>query len=216
MASVLVNPYIMCEMKKRVSLLPYQMNFNLYNNLKTNLIRAVERKCNDIGFIVKVYKITNYKTGILESENLSGNAIYTLTYIANVCKPIEKTQIIVKIDMPSNNNIVNIKTLKAIKAVNGPIDCVILSNLIDMDNFTINGDGSITCKRNGALMQNQDYVKVTIQNLNINAGMNNIVMIGYMNDMATEEEVEMYFKVPNMQENTEVEQDGSNQIQIFE
>ena len=216
MTSVLVNPYIMCEMKKRVSLQPYQMNFNLYNNLKTNLIKAVERKCNDIGYVVKVYKITNYKTGVLDSENFSGNAIYALTYVANVCKPIEKTQIIVKIEMPSDNNIVNLKTLKAIKAVNGPIDCVILSNLIDTDNFMINGDGTVTCKRSEAPLQNHDYVKITIQNLNINAGMNNIVMIGYMNDVATEEEVEMYFKAPVMQENVELEQDSSNQIQIFE
>jgi DNA-directed RNA polymerase subunit E'/Rpb7 len=216
MANILVNPYIMCEMTKRVPLYPYQMDVNLYKHLKNNLIKSVERKCNNIGYVVKVYKITDYTTGIIEAENLSGNAVYDIRYIANVCKPIEKMQIIVRIDMRTNDNAVNLKAIKAIKAVNGPIDCVILSNFIDNDNFVINGDGTITCNSAERHLQNNDHVKVTIQSLSINSGMDKIVMIGFLNDIATEDEVNMYFKVPSSQEMAEEHAAPNTQIQTFE
>jgi hypothetical protein len=192
------------------------MNNNRMIHLKNNLINTVQGKCNNIGYIVKVYKISNYRKGVLLAENFSGNAIYDLKYIANVCKPILKTQIIVKINMPSTDNIINVKIIKAIKAINGPINCVILTNLMDIDSFTINPDGTITCNSNNAILQNNDYVKITIQTLNINSNMDSIVILGYMNDIATEKEVELYFKVPTMTSNEAEIEESSNQIQIFE
>lgn len=198
MASFLENPYKTCEMTTRISLEPNQMNSNLYKNLKNNLVKKVEGKCNEIGHIVRVYKITDYSQGVINAENFSGNAIYNIKYIANVCKPNIKSQIVVRIDMKStaSNNAVNIKVIKAIKATNGCIDCVITKQTIDYQKFVVNEDGTITYTPTGNLLLSGDYIKITVQNMNINKGMERILIIGNMNDIASQEEVEMYFK-PN-------------------
>ena len=65
----LVNPYKNTIFYTRVKLLPYQMNNELYINLKNNLVKKVEKRCNKYGYVNKVYKILSYGDGIMNTEH---------------------------------------------------------------------------------------------------------------------------------------------------
>lgn len=219
MASILVNPYVIREVGTKVSLTPPQADFNLYKNLKNNLMQKLEGKNIKIGNVVKIHKITDYRKGDLPRENFSGNSIYDIKYVATLCIPIELKQIIVRLDMKGETEkAINIKVLKALKAVNGCIDCIVMTNLIDFQKFQINTDGTVTYKPTGNPLMQGDYLKVTIQSKQINANMNRILVLGFLNDIASNEEVKDFYDTPSLetlQEQTEHDIQEP-EIEVFE
>jgi len=58
--STLVLPIVNTILSTKVSLYPYQMNNDIYQNLKYNVAKKVEGKCNEFGFVIKVLKIEYY------------------------------------------------------------------------------------------------------------------------------------------------------------
>jgi DNA-directed RNA polymerase subunit E'/Rpb7 len=215
MANILVNPYVIQEVGTKISISPTQLDFNLYKNLKNNLIKKVEGKNIKIGNVVRVHKITEYGNGYIDPNSFMGNALYDIKYIATLCVPIELKQIIVRIDMRSDaDKGVNTKDFKALRCSNGCIDCIVMVNLIDIQKFRMNVDGTIEYIKTNAVLMNGDYLKVTIQNKQINANTNRIMIIGYLNDVASEEEVQQYYDVPSdlqMQQESNLEN-----VEIFE
>ena len=141
----LVSPYIDTELYSRVQLLPYQMNNDKYINLKINLKKKVEKKCNKYGYVTKVYKILNHSNGIIDPENFSASAVYNIKYSARICIPIEQTDIICKVDTLS-------KVL--IKASNGPILCIIKQTDVNNEYFDYNSSGLIVNKMNNEILKN--------------------------------------------------------------
>ena len=114
--SELVNPYKNTIFYTRVRLLPVQMNNELYINLKNNLIKKVEKRCNKYGYINKVFKILTYSDGLINPEDFSGSAVFNIKYSGNACIPIENSKIVVRIEKMNN---------MAILAKNGPIKVVL-------------------------------------------------------------------------------------------
>jgi len=112
----LINPYKNTIFYTRVKLLSYQMNNELYINLKNNLKKKVEKKCNKYGYINKVYKILSYSDGTINPEDFNASAVFNIKYSASSCIPIENTKIVVKIEKMNN---------MAILAKNGPIKVVL-------------------------------------------------------------------------------------------
>jgi len=220
MANILVNPYVIREVGTKISILPTQLDFNLYKNLKNNLISKVEGKNIKLGNVIRVHRISDYSNGYIDTNNFSGTAIYDIKYIATLCILIDQKQIIVKVNMQSEENKgINIKELKAIRCENGCIDCIIMTNLIDMQKFQINVDGTISYKETGNPIMHNDYLKVTIQNKQINAGANRIMILGYLNDIATAKEVEASFNPPSdetMQVKSGIDINEEEIIQVFE
>ena len=145
----LVNPYKNTIFYTRVKLLPYQMNNELYINLKNNLVKKVEKRCNKYGYVNKVYKILSYGDGIMNTEDFSGSAIFDIKYSANTCIPIENTNIIVKIEKMNN---------MAILAKNGAIKVVLKYDKIS-DKFKV-VQGVILYKNKK--IDNGDYLTVTV------------------------------------------------------
>jgi DNA-directed RNA polymerase subunit E'/Rpb7 len=96
--SELVNPYKNTIFYTRVRLLPVQMNNELYINLKNNLIKKVEKRCNKYGYINKVYKILSYSDGTINPEDFNASAVFDIKYSASSCIPVENTKIVVKIE----------------------------------------------------------------------------------------------------------------------
>ncbi len=56
----LSSPYIDTELYSRILIRPQQINNDIYINLKNNLKKKVEKKCNKYGFITKIYKILDF------------------------------------------------------------------------------------------------------------------------------------------------------------
>mgnify|MGYP003706724601 CR=1 FL=1 len=180
----LVSPYINTEFHTRISLLPHQMNNEIYVHLKNNLKKKVEKKCNKFGYITKLFKILDYSDGEIIPENFDSSAIFDIKYSCRVCLPIEKSNIICKIDLQN-------KAL--IKAVNGPIISIIKMNQLNTDKFSTNNKGDIIYNKNNHVLQVDDYIVISILALNFFAGDERQIVLGNLIDMPTEEEVKKFY-----------------------
>jgi DNA-directed RNA polymerase subunit E'/Rpb7 len=63
-----------------IQIKPYHMNTDIVNNMLKVLKNKIEQKCNENGFVEKVYKIINYSYGEMPPENLNGAANYVVEY----------------------------------------------------------------------------------------------------------------------------------------
>ena len=179
----IISPYKNVEQYTRVIIEPHQMNSDIRNHLKFNLKKKVEKKCNKNGFLEEVYRITNYSDGIMIPENLSGNAIYDISYHCKLCIPIEDSIIIGQIKVINQELVV---------AINGPIMMFIPRDNIDTTYWNPVDNFSHTKKKNTKL-EIGNYVCVKILNKRINKGDTQIKTIGKLLNLATEEEVDKFF-----------------------
>src|SRR3990172_11202868 len=95
----MISPYINTKLYTHVALLPNQMDNKLYISLKKNLEDKVVKRCfRDKGYIMDVYKILEYKDGVIEAENPSGSAIFDISFSCRLCIPLKGKQIVCKVD----------------------------------------------------------------------------------------------------------------------
>ena len=172
----------------RIMLQPQQMNNDLYLNLKKNLIEKVESRCSKDGYIVRVYKILEYKDGIIEAENFTGSAVYNIKYLAKICVVIREMIIVAKVVsyVPETNFIVT---------EFGPIIKIISSkNYRDLNqlNFTILDNRSISHNKSEQTIKNDIYVKIQIKSVKFNQNDKNIKCMGYIYDIANADEIAKY------------------------
>jgi DNA-directed RNA polymerase subunit E'/Rpb7 len=184
----LVSPITNTLLSTRVSLLPHQMNNDIYYNLKYNTERKVQGKCNEEGYVIKVLKIEDYSDGDIEGENFTGSAVYKIRYLASLCTPIENTQIITKIENVSNVLLTN----------HGPISCVITPDRVNTKLFT-NEMGKYYYKsdsnKNSAKIEliKGTLVKVTILSKQLYKG-DRMISLGFLDEIATQGEIDNYYK----------------------
>ena len=172
----------------RVTLLPHQINNDLYINLKKNLVDKIEGKCIKDGYIMKIYKIMEYKNGIIEPENFSGSAIYDIKYLAKICVALKESTIIAKITSYITN-------ANLILAEFGPIIKIILAkNKRDLNekNFTIGNDKSILHQTTQRKIGMNDYVKIQLKSIKFHHNDTVIKCMGYLDDIALPEDIEKY------------------------
>jgi len=182
MSYQLINPFITKELVSKICIYPNQMDNNLYLNLKKNLRKKLEGKCNKYGYINKIIKISEYSNGYIDPENFSGNAVYDIKYIANICIPIIKTSIIVRVE--NFNKIL-------ILGINGPLNAIIKISDMNDNIFIVKGINIYinTLKRN---LEIGDYLKILINAQKFNPGEDKIGILGFVEDVATEEEIKKY------------------------
>ena len=181
----LVLPIVNTVLSTKVSLLPIQMTNDVYYNLKYNIEKKVQGKCNEFGYVIKVLKIEDYSEGEIDGENFTGSAVYNIRYLASLCIPIEKTQIITKIE-----NINNAILLSS----HGPISCVITPDKVNSQLFT-NEIGKYYYKKDNIKVElsKGDLIKVTI--LSKKLYKNDIMIsLGFLDEMATEGEIDNFYK----------------------
>ena len=183
----MISPYINTKLYTHVSLLPNQMDNKLYINLKKNLENKVLKRCfNDKGYIMDIYKILEYKDGVIEAENPSGSAIFDVSFSCRLCIPLKGKQIVCKVDRVN-------KLL--ITVTNGPILIIITNERINDKVFFTDNNNNLRYKIDGASrsLEPGDFVKVTIINTTFNNGDDKIKAIGFIDDIANEEEKKLFF-----------------------
>ena len=199
-----ISPYKNIAQYTRIMLEPYQINSDISNQLKINLKKKVEKKCNKNGFVDEVYKILYYGDGIMHPENLSGNVLYDIKYHCRLCLPIENSIIIGQV------KVINIEL---VVVINGPILTFIPRDNIDPTYWDVSNNFKNKKKENTKLNLG-DYVLVQIINKRINSGDNQIKTMGKLLDFATDEQIKEYFE-SSKEEITSVdtnEEDQSNFI----
>jgi len=184
--SELVSPYKNTIFYTRVKLLPYQMNNELYINLKNNLKKKVEKKCNKYGYINNILKILSYSDGTINPEDFSGSAVFDIKYSANACIPIENTKIVVRIEKMNN---------MAILAKNGPIQVVLKYDKISPKFKVVQG----TILFNNKQINVGDYLVISILAKRFYNKDTYISVYGYIDDVPTEEQINNYFE-PKIEE----------------
>jgi DNA-directed RNA polymerase subunit E'/Rpb7 len=201
----LVNPFINMELHSLVSIQPHQLNNELYLHLKNNLIKTVVNKCNNIGYICKVNEIISYKDGKVEAEDFSGNIVFDVTFNANICIPIKDTNIVCKIESIHKQLIIG---------NNGPIKCIIKTNDIDQDYFNVVGNGSIMIKLYNKPLQINDYVIISIRSHKSYVGDDKIGVMGYIYNMATEEDIKNYYYNKYIDDTAEISMLNTNNTEF--
>jgi len=183
----MTSPYINTKLSTSVILHPYQMDNKIYINLKQNL-QTISGKCfQKYGYVVKIIEILDYKDGVIEAENTESSALFDLDFSCRMCVPLKNTQIICEIDRVN-------KLL--ITAVNGPILVVITNDRVNNDVFYKDNNNNIRYKKEGQsnMLQPHDFIKVVLQTIHFNDGDEKIKAIGYMEDMAGEEDKKNFYK----------------------
>ena len=178
----LISPYRNIKQYTRISIEPYHMNSDIKNNMKLVLKKKVEKRCNNNGYIDEVYKILEYSDGRMPPENLSGSAIYDITYHCKICIPIENTVLI---------GMTRVINQELVVAINGPIMFFLPKEHVDTNLWDI-PDGYMN-KNAKKKLSTGDYVKIQIIEKRINRNDSQIKSIGRLLDFASSEEVEKYF-----------------------
>ena len=188
----LVSPYIDTEQYTKISLHPYQMTNDVNINLKINLKKKVEKKCNKNGFVSKIYKIVEKSNGVIDAENFNASANFHIKFSCKLCLPIENTLIVGKI-----------RTINRVLMVieNGPILSIVLSNNINSEKFKINNQNNLASIKTTNELAVGDYVKIKILSKTFNFNDNQIKTMAYLNDLATDVEVEDYFSTITNKDN---------------
>ncbi len=184
------SPYITTELTSSVSLEPSQMNNNIYKNLKNNLIKRFEGKCfKDYGFINKIYEVNKYSDGYIVAENPKSAARFFVTFTCKLCYPLLKKQIVCKIDK-ANRLIMRLN--------NGPINILVTTkDRINKNIFFIDTkSGNLMAKKDGKSIPITigSYVKVSIESRQFNDQDTMIMAMGFLEDIATDEEVKVSYE----------------------
>lgn len=183
----MTSPYINTRIQTSVMLHPHQMDNKIYINLKKNLENNVVGKCfQKYGFIIKVIEILSYADGIIEAENTESSALYDLDFSCRICCPLKNATIICEVDRIN-------KLL--VTAKNGPILIVITNDRLNTNVFFKDNNNNIRYKKNGAskMLEPQDFIKVTLQTIQFYDGDEKIKGIGFIEDIASDEEKKSYY-----------------------
>jgi DNA-directed RNA polymerase subunit E'/Rpb7 len=166
------------------------MNNNIYKNIKNNLIKRFEGKCfKDYGFVNKIYEVNKYSDGYIVAENPKSAARFFVTFTCKLCYPLLKKQIVCKIDK-ANRLIMRLN--------NGPINILVTTkDRINKNVFFIDSkSGNLIAKKDGKSIPVTigSYVKVSIESRQFNDQDTMIMAMGFLEDIATDEEVKLSYE----------------------
>lgn len=211
----IVNPYIYSVLDVKIGLKPEQMNNKLYINLKDNLTKKVDKKCyKNYGYVSEIYKLLDIGNGVICAENLTGSSIFNISFSCKLCRIVENTQLICKIT----------KITRALSlAENGPIVIIITNDKINNDIFFFDNNNYLRYRDNtkSKKIEQGDFVIVTILNKEFHHKDERIKAIGFLNGVATENDVVKYYEdyhkdVSNADENDDMTGGNANKSSSVE
>lgn len=183
-----LSPYINTVNTTTVFLKPRDLRNDLYNNLKKNLKAREEKNyIFDVGYMVKIFKVLDYKSAPMLLENTSASTPFKVKYSCRICAPRKKHQIICKV-LQINKMFILMK--------NGPILAFSTYDRIS-ENFFVDNDDNIHYKINdieSKILQVNDYVKINIDSIRYTPGQNVISVMAIIENVANESEIELYAK----------------------
>lgn len=187
--SNLHNPYKKTILSTPIMLSPDQMDNKMYIHLKANLKNKLENKCyENYGYIDEIYNIEEISDGIIEPEDTSCSAKMEIKFSCNLFLPIVGKEIICKIK----------KMNKAlIMGVNGPIEAVITTDKINKENFFSDVNRNIRVKGTSEIVVPNMYIRVLVISKLYSNYDKNILVIGFLQNIATQKEINDYFEKNN-------------------
>jgi DNA-directed RNA polymerase subunit E'/Rpb7 len=190
MQTQLENPYINTKLYSTVMLTPSELNNELYINIKKKLKTNLLNKCfGNYGYISNIYELFEYKNGYLHPENLASTVLFNVSFSCKICKPLINQTIIAKVDVINR---------VFIRLNNGPLTIVITTDRINDKKFFMDKNYNVLYSnkenKTSQLLKEHQFVKVTLLTIKMNDGDNRIICIGYLEDIASDVEIEQHFK----------------------
>ena len=195
------SPYVNTKLYTTVTLHPDQMDNKIYINLKKNLEKDLLNKCfRNYGCIMDIFELVEYNNGVLEAENLMASALFKIAFTCRLCRPLKNRNIIAQVHRVN-------KVLITLE--NGPILIIITNDRINDKIFFSDNNNNLRykIKNESKVLKPNEFVKITIVSLTFNNGDSKIKAIGFLDDMATEEEIKTFYKD---------QYDNSKELQNFE
>lgn len=177
-----MNLYYRTQLETKVSLLPEQINGNMYDHILSNLRAKIEGKTLDTGIILKVIRLIDKEKGIVDKSNLMGTTVYLVKYECFICSPTKNLEIICVVENIIKGYLIG---------KNGPVMVAIQFNNIDTQKFETNNNSIINIKTKKPINKG-DHVKVSIISVNNNLGEKNIVTMCKLLSMASKEEIKSF------------------------
>ena len=185
----IINPYINTYLNTTVRIMPSQMDNNIKKHIKNNLEKEHINKCFlDYGYISKILEIVpNYDAEIVAEDPLSC-ALFQVKFLCELCRPLLNSTVICRTQGV---------TPPIILLVNGPLDIIIkTSQNINKNAFVFNQKINTWTIKKESGEQNKYIVvkegmlmKVKIINKKIINKSERILCIGYLENIASEEEI---------------------------
>src|SRR5437868_4838459 len=181
MSSELISPFITTELSDLVLINPYQMDNKLNDNIFSNLKKKLLGKCflND-GVIIDINNILTITNGKIDIENTNGCALYTVKFVCTLCRLIDNSYIIGKI-----NRIVKRKIM--IKNSSAMIYVDVTIGNINQNKFYKDNMGRLNYKNmetgENKLLERGDYVKVLIHRSQLRKNTTSIIAKASLEDI---------------------------------
>ena len=197
------TPYINTYLNTTVRIQPNQMDNNIRKHIKNSIEREHLNKCFlDYGYLSKLHEINPDYDAEIVAEDPMACALFKVRFSCTLCRPIINSSIICKA--------IGI-TPPIIYLVNGPLDIIIkTSQNLNKNIFVFNqklntwtvkkDNGTNTNTNNGTdtdtniknkyqVIEQGTYLKVKIINKKIIDKSDRILCIGFLENIATEQEV---------------------------
>ena len=188
------NPYISTYLTSTVRIHPREMDNNISKHIKSNVEKEHVNKCfNDYGFIAKIHELEIDKDAKIIPEDPMCCAIFKVKFLCTLCRPIRNTFVIAKIVSVTEPLII---------LSYGPLEIIVktFSNL-NKNTFIFNQKISHWTAKKEALKNDKEgqqryivlkqggYLKVKILGKKIINKSKGIICSGYVENIATEEEI---------------------------
>lgn len=179
------NPFIDTILYTTVEVRPDQLNNNLYSNIKENLIKNVDKKCfKNYGYISEVYEVLSRDDGRLLAEDPRACVTYRIKFSCRLWHPLEGTQIICKV-FQNSEMFVNL--------VRDQIHIYVTPDRINKNIFTRDTVTNKIKLLSGDALDVGMLVKVTITAKTFTDKDTRIIVLGALDDVASDKEIETYY-----------------------
>lgn len=187
------NPYINTYLNTTVRIPPFQMDNNIKKHIKNNLEKEHINRCFlDYGYVSKILEIVPDNDAEIVSEDPMCCALFRVKFLCQICRPLLNSSIICRTKGV---------TPPIMYLVNGPLDIIIkTSQNVNKNVFIFNQrlntwtakkteEGTSNGEQKYIVIKEGMFMRVKIINKKIINKSDRILCIGYLENIATEEEI---------------------------
>ena len=184
------NPYITTYLNTTARILPSQMDNNIRKHIKSNVEKEHLNKCFlDYGFVNKINEIqVDYDADIVPEDPMAC-ALFKVKFLCTLCRPLITSTIVGKAQGI---------TPIMIYIVCGPLDIIVkTSTNINKDIFMFNpklNTWTAKVSQQYMILKEGTHLKVKILNKKIIDKTQRILCTGYLENLASEKEIEQSIK----------------------
>ncbi len=198
--TTLSTPYFITDLYAKTRIEPFQMDNNIEKHIEHNIKSQIVGKCySHYGYVSKIHNVWIMSEGNIISEDFSSSVLFDVKFRCTLCRPINGSTLIGYIESV---------TEKVIRIVDGPIGSMtVIINCDDSINKNIFkfGDGKWIAilkdnaeendKKRAKILHYGMPVKIKILQKRILNNADTILCMGYLDDLATDEELKEYSKL---------------------